>query len=151
MKGENPETRKKLINKGFLAPRAGFEPATNRLTVDCSTTELPGNLYRKTICAFARCALNKGTVRFASTNQTELDTILPFRLPRPSTKLGRNLLGGVLIVGGLLGFLPVLGFWMIPLGLLILSQDFATIRRFRRNWTVKIMRWWDRRKAPKVK
>ncbi len=25
-----------------LAPRAGFEPATDRLTVDCSTTELPG-------------------------------------------------------------------------------------------------------------
>ncbi|MEN9922097.1 MAG: hypothetical protein RL097_373, partial [Candidatus Parcubacteria bacterium] len=23
------------------APRAGFEPATNRLTVDCSTAELP--------------------------------------------------------------------------------------------------------------
>jgi hypothetical protein len=27
---------------GNLAPRAGFEPATDRLTVDCSTTELPG-------------------------------------------------------------------------------------------------------------
>jgi hypothetical protein len=26
-----------------LAPRAGFEPATNRLTAGCSTTELPGN------------------------------------------------------------------------------------------------------------
>ncbi len=24
-------------------PRAGFEPATNRLTAGCSTTELPGN------------------------------------------------------------------------------------------------------------
>jgi hypothetical protein len=27
-----------------VAPRAGFEPATNRLTAGCSTTELPGNL-----------------------------------------------------------------------------------------------------------
>ena len=26
-----------------MAPRAGFEPATNRLTAGCSTTELPGN------------------------------------------------------------------------------------------------------------
>src|ERR1700674_4902502 len=26
-----------------LAPRAGFEPATQRLTAACSTTELPGN------------------------------------------------------------------------------------------------------------
>ena len=28
---------------GFQAPRAGFEPATNRLTVDRSTAELPRN------------------------------------------------------------------------------------------------------------
>jgi hypothetical protein len=28
-----------------VAPRAGFEPATDRLTADCSTTELPGNIY----------------------------------------------------------------------------------------------------------
>jgi hypothetical protein len=34
------ETNKALI---LLAPRAGFEPATNRLTAGCSTTELPGN------------------------------------------------------------------------------------------------------------
>ena len=26
-----------------MAPRAGFEPATNRLTAGCSTTELPRN------------------------------------------------------------------------------------------------------------
>lgn len=29
--------------KKSVAPRAGFEPATNRLTAGCSTTELPGN------------------------------------------------------------------------------------------------------------
>lgn len=28
---------------GKVAPRAGFEPATNRLTAGCSTAELPGN------------------------------------------------------------------------------------------------------------
>src|SRR6476469_7425265 len=27
----------------LVAPGAGFEPATNRLTAGCSTTELPGN------------------------------------------------------------------------------------------------------------
>ena len=31
---------------GKMAPRAGFEPATNRLTAGCSTTELPGNTCR---------------------------------------------------------------------------------------------------------
>ena len=40
-----------------LAPRAGFEPATNRLTAGCSTAELPGTMatralaYNKTICS----------------------------------------------------------------------------------------------------
>src|SRR6185437_15079457 len=29
-----------------MAPRAGFEPATNRLTAGCSTTELPRNTLR---------------------------------------------------------------------------------------------------------
>jgi hypothetical protein len=29
--------------KLLMAPRAGFEPATNRLTAGCSTAELPGN------------------------------------------------------------------------------------------------------------
>ena len=38
-------------------------------------------------------------------------------------------LGILLIVGGLLGFLPVLGFWMLPLGLALLSLDVAMLRR----------------------
>jgi hypothetical protein len=35
----------KLLLKMYerVAPRAGFEPATKRLTAACSTTELPGN------------------------------------------------------------------------------------------------------------
>jgi hypothetical protein len=33
------------------------------------------------------------------------------------------------------GFLPVLGFWMIPLGLLILSLDLPLVRRWRRSWS----------------
>src|SRR5579885_3869903 len=32
------------LRKTRLAPRAGFEPATNRLTAGCSTTELPGKM-----------------------------------------------------------------------------------------------------------
>jgi hypothetical protein len=53
-------------------------------------------------------------------------------------------LGLLLVVGGLLGFLPVLGFWMIPLGLLVLSVDVPIVRRWRRRLAV----WWHRdRKA----
>lgn len=37
-----------------MAPRAGFEPATNRLTAGCSTTELPGNLRARSLARPAR-------------------------------------------------------------------------------------------------
>src|SRR5215471_21725796 len=36
-----------LIFLGILAPRAGFEPATIRLTVECSTAELPRNKAKR--------------------------------------------------------------------------------------------------------
>ena len=52
-------------------------------------------------------------------------------------------LGILLVAGGLLGFLPVLGFWMIPLGFLVLSVDLPVVRRWRRQLTV----WGHRRKG----
>lgn len=36
--------------------------------------------------------------------------------------------GVLLVAGGLLGFLPVLGFWMIPLGVLLLASGFPRVR-----------------------
>lgn len=63
----------------------------------------------------------------------------------PATRIGRIVVGILFVIGGVLGFLPVLGFWMIPLGLLILSVDFPIVRRFRRRYEVKIGRWWQRR------
>jgi hypothetical protein len=60
----------------------------------------------------------------------------------PQSRLLRTALGVGLIVLGILGFLPVLGFWMVPLGLLVLSYDIATIRRMRRRLAV---RWGKRR------
>lgn len=65
----------------------------------------------------------------------------------PANRLGRIVVGIFFIVGGILGFLPVLGFWMVPLGLLILSVDFPAVRRFRRNQEVRFGRWWQRRKT----
>jgi hypothetical protein len=38
-------------------------------------------------------------------------------------------LGILLLFGGLLGALPILGFWMIPLGLILLSVDFPWAKR----------------------
>ena len=59
----------------------------------------------------------------------------------PSTRTGRLVVGTLLIIFGLFGFLPVLGFWMIPLGLVILSADFPILRRWRRKATLAIGRW----------
>ena len=39
--GRTLSSSKNEFVSNFLAPRAGFEPATNRLTGDCSTAELP--------------------------------------------------------------------------------------------------------------
>ena len=51
----------------------------------------------------------------------------------------------ILILGGLVSFLPVLGVWMLPLGLLILSIDFPPVRRLRRNLTVRFGDWFKAR------
>jgi hypothetical protein len=67
------------------------------------------------------------------------------RVPVPSNVFLRVGLGILAVFGGFLGFLPILGFWMLPLGLLILSIDFPPIRRFRRRATVKIVGWLKRR------
>ena len=66
-----------------------------------------------------------------------------FRLPQ--NRLLRMALGGGLIVGGVLGFLPVVGFWMIPLGLLVLSHDLPMVRRWRRRLSVRFGRWKNNR------
>jgi uncharacterized membrane protein len=65
-----------------------------------------------------------------------------FAMPR--SRGLRIVIGMLLTLGGLLGFLPILGFWMVPLGLLVLSYEFAMIRRHRRRFVV----WWERRRRP---
>jgi len=67
------------------------------------------------------------------------------QLRLPKSRAIRVILGLALIVGGVLGFLPVLGFWMIPLGLLVLSVDLPIVRRWRRRLEL----WWGRRKGYK--
>ena len=68
-----------------------------------------------------------------------------FSVPVPGSRLWRVSLGVALVLGGMIGFLPILGFWMIPLGLLVLSIDLAIVRRQRRKAEV----WWGRRSKPK--
>ena len=33
------------------------------------------------------------------------------------------------MMAGVVGFLPILGFWMVPLGLAVLAQDVPVLRR----------------------
>ena len=67
------------------------------------------------------------------------------RIRVPQQRILRVTLGLVAVAGGIFGFLPVLGFWMLPLGLLILSIDFPPVRRFRRIATVRLVGWLKRR------
>lgn len=64
----------------------------------------------------------------------------------PGSRILRVGIGLLLILGGCLGFLPVLGFWMVPLGLLVLSVDFAIARRWRRRLEI----WWGNRRTERA-
>ena len=61
--------------------------------------------------------------------------------------LPRRLAGVLLIFGGLLGFFPILGFWMIPLGLLVLSVDFRWARKAYLSVISWLRKWRDRNKS----
>jgi len=65
-------------------------------------------------------------------------------LPRnPRVRVGLGI--ALVVVGGLFGWLPVLGYWMVPLGLFILAHDSPAIRRFNRRAGVWIRRKFQRR------
>lgn len=46
----------------------------------------------------------------------------------PAVKPYRIPVGVALTAGGVVGFLPILGFWMLPLGLVVLAQDVPVMR-----------------------
>jgi hypothetical protein len=60
---------------------------------------------------------------------------------QPSSRWVRIPLGIVLILGGIAGFLPLLGFWMLPLGLLLLAHDIP----FLQAPLVRLMDWVERK------
>jgi hypothetical protein len=78
-----------------------------------------------------------------------LQARLPDRLARamawlvsPSAVLLRMPLGILFIIGGIFSFLPVLGVWMLPLGILLIAVDVPYVRRqVVRLWPKVEARW----------
>lgn len=73
---------------------------------------------------------------------------LPPRLARfvawvrqPSARLVRIPLGILLIIGGIFSFLPVLGLWMLPLGLMLIAQDIP----FLQGPIARLLGWMERK------
>lgn len=88
---------------------------------------------------------------------THLLTKLPRRvqsgvawLRLPSRKLWRLLGGMVLIIGGIFSILPVLGLWMLPLGLALLSDDFPWLKVWLEKSARGIGRFWRRVRRPSI-
>jgi hypothetical protein len=59
------------------------------------------------------------------------------RVPLPRSRALRIATGAGLVLGGILGFLPILGFWMLPLGMLVLAYDVPAARRLSRRIAVR--------------
>jgi hypothetical protein len=62
-------------------------------------------------------------------------------LQEPSLVWIRMPTGVLLICGGLLAFLPILGLWMMPLGLALLADDVPPLRALRN----RMLDWIERR------
>jgi hypothetical protein len=48
---------------------------------------------------------------------------------KPSSRLVRIPLAILLVLGGIFSFLPVLGLWMLPLGLILIAQDIPFLQK----------------------
>ncbi len=62
----------------------------------------------------------------------------------PRSRAARVTMGVLLVLFGLVGFLPILGFWMVPVGLTILAVDIPVVARFTKKITVVVKRWWKK-------
>jgi hypothetical protein len=72
-------------------------------------------------------------------------TVFGRRYPLPRSRILRIAIGTAFFFLGLLfGFLPILGYWMVPVGLLILSYDIPIALRWKRRVSVWAGRQWQR-------
>ncbi len=50
----------------------------------------------------------------------------------------RSLIGVAFMVGGVFGFLPILGFWMLPLGAAFIALDIPFMRHKIEDWMERL-------------
>jgi hypothetical protein len=77
---------------------------------------------------------------------------------RPQARIVRLPLGILCIAGSFFWFLPVLGLWFLPLGLLLIAQDVRFLRRPVGRMTLYLLdrwkhlrKWWARKKQARAK
>jgi hypothetical protein len=70
-------------------------------------------------------------------------------LRQPSSRLVRIPAAVLLIGGGIFSFLPVLGLWMLPLGLVLFAQDVPVLQKPTANLLGWIERRWIERQRAK--
>lgn len=69
-------------------------------------------------------------------------------LRRPSSRLVRIPMALLLVVGGVFSFLPILGLWMLPLGLVLIAQDVPFLQKplaLSLGWVER--KWIERQRA----
>lgn len=71
-------------------------------------------------------------------------------LRKPSSKLVRIPLGILLILGGIFSILPLLGLWMLPLGLILIAQDIPVLEKPVAQFLGWLERKWMERQPAKA-
>jgi fatty acid desaturase len=87
-----------------------------------------------------RLDLDEQLKRFAKRLPPPRATVLRW-LRRPGSAYVRIPAAIVLIAGGFVGFLPILGFWMVPFGLVLIAQDLP----FLRGPMARLLAWINRK------
>lgn len=75
-------------------------------------------------------------------------------LRKPSSFVARIAVAALLMLGGIFSFLPVLGLWMLPLGLLLIAQDVPFLQKplvealgwMETKWRLLRLNWQNRKR-----
>jgi hypothetical protein len=75
-------------------------------------------------------------------------------LRQPSSFAARLAVAALLVLGGIFSFLPVLGLWMLPLGLLLIAQDIPFLQKplvaalgwMETKWELLRLKWQNRKR-----